>query len=239
MGSTATGFSSARRRLCRAAVLALLSRQGPRRRRTATRKSASRFGMEDASYANSLQGRTVSRARQHRDREDQEPANPKEELNSNGHLPSPEDKQFELFAEGGATVRPRLTSTAAASPARTGAVSVCTTKAYRELQQAVRCAIRTPRLRPCRTRTSGRSRHLRRNRLPGRCVPKEFHDQYIGQLAFERDLAQDDGKGSSFTAEHGGDLLISNDVVPPVDCYSARRQRLHRRLVRRNGGALD
>lgn len=52
--------------------------------------------------------------------------------------------------------------------------------------------------------------------------PKEFHDQYIAGNLLSNAVYwhQMTPKGSSFTAKHGGDLLVGNDTwFRPVDCF--------------------
>jgi putative membrane-bound dehydrogenase-like protein len=52
--------------------------------------------------------------------------------------------------------------------------------------------------------------------------PKEFHDQYIAGNLLSNAIYWHimTPKGSSFTAKHGGDLLVSNDTwFRPVDCF--------------------
>jgi len=75
----------------------------------------------------------------------------------------------------------------------------------------------------CRTRIS-RAAHVTCGGIiyQGDAYPKEYQDQYIaGNLlsnaVYWHKLTP---KGSSFTAEHGGDLLVANDTwFRPVDCF--------------------
>lgn len=196
------------------------------------------FGMEDThSYANSLQwgpdgwlygahGSTVTAKIKN-------PANPKEELEFQQGIwrYHPKTKQFELFAEGGGNTYGLDFDKYGRCIAGTNwggfAMLHHVQGAYYVKGFSKHGPLHNP-------HTYGYFDHVPYKNFKGGHVtcggivyqadayPKEFHDQYIAGNLLSNAIYwhKMTEKGSSFTAEHGGDLLISNDTwFRPVDCY--------------------
>jgi putative membrane-bound dehydrogenase-like protein len=196
------------------------------------------FGMEDThSYANSLQwgpdgwlygahGSTVTAKIKN-------PANPKEELEFQQGIwrYHPKTKQFELFAEGGGNTYGLdfdkygrcIAGTNWGGFARLHHVQ----GAYYVKGFSKHGPLHNP-------HTYGYFDHVPYENFKGGHVtcggivyqadayPKEFHDQYIAGNLLSNAIYwhKMTEKGSSFTAKHGGDLLVANDSwFRPVDCY--------------------
>jgi putative membrane-bound dehydrogenase-like protein len=196
------------------------------------------FGMEDThSYANSLQwgpdgwlygahGSTVTAKIKN-------PANPKEELEFQQGIwrYHPKTKQFELFAEGGGNTYGLDFDKYGRCIAGTNwggfAMLHHVQGAYYVKGFSKHGPLHNP-------HTYGYFDHVPYKNFKGGHVtcggivyqadayPKEFHDQYIAGNLLSNAIYwhKMTEKGSSFVAEHGGDLLISNDTwFRPVDCY--------------------
>lgn len=196
------------------------------------------FGMEDThSYANSLQwgpdgwlygahGSTVTAKIKN-------PANPKEELEFQQGIwrYHPKTKQFELFAEGGGNTYGLDFDKYGRCIAGTNwggfAMLHHVQGAYYVKGFSKHGPLHNP-------HTYGYFDHVPYEGFKGGHVtcggvvyqadayPKEFHDQYIAGNLLSNAIYwhKMTEKGSSFTAKHGGDLLVANDSwFRPVDCF--------------------
>jgi putative membrane-bound dehydrogenase-like protein len=196
------------------------------------------FGMEDThSYANSLQwgpdgwlygahGSTVTAKIKN-------PADPKEELEFQQGIwrYHPKTKRFELFAEGGGNTYgldfDRYGRCIAGTNWGGFAMLHHVQGAYYVKGFAKHGPLHNP-------HTCGYFDHVPYEGFKGGHVtcggivyqadayPKEFHDQYIAGNLLSNAVYwhKMTAKGSSFTAKHGGDLLVANDTwFRPVDCF--------------------
>ncbi len=199
---------------------------------------AAGFGMEDShSYANSLQwgpdgwlygahGSTVTAKIKN-------PANPKEVLEFQQGIwrYHPKTKQFELFAEGGGNTYgldfDKHGQCIAGTNWGGNAMLHHVQGAYYVKGFSKHGPLHNP-------HTYGYFDHVPYKNFKGGHVtcggivyqadayPKEFHDQYIAGNLLSNAIYwhKMTPKGSSFTAEHGGDLIVANDSwFRPVDCF--------------------
>jgi putative membrane-bound dehydrogenase-like protein len=196
------------------------------------------FGMEDThSYANSLQwgpdgwlygahGSTVTAHIKN-------PANPKEELEFQQGIwrYHPKTKRFELFAEGGGNTYGLDFDKHGQAIAGTNWGGFAMLHQVQGAYYVKGFAKHGPLHNPY---TYGYLDHVPYKNFKGGHVtcggivyqadtyPKEFHDQYIAGNLLSNAVYwhKRTPKGSSFVAEHGGDLLVANDTwFRPVDCF--------------------
>src|SRR5262245_19700711 len=196
------------------------------------------FGMEDThSYANSLQwgpdgwlygahGSTVTAHIKN-------PANPKEELEFQQGIwrYHPKTKRFELFAEGGGNTYGIDFDKHGQAIAGTNWGGFAMLHQVQGAYYVKGFAKHGPLHNPY---TYGYLDHVPYEGFRGGHVtcggivyqadtyPKEFHDQYIAGNLLSNAVYwhKMTPKGSSFTAKHGGDLLVANDTwFRPVDCF--------------------
>jgi putative membrane-bound dehydrogenase-like protein len=196
------------------------------------------FGMEDThSYANSLQwgpdgwlygahGSTVTAHIKN-------PANPKEELEFQQGIwrYHPKTKRFELFSEGGGNTYGLDFDKHGQAIAGTNWGGFAMLHQVQGAYYVKGFAKHGPLHNPY---TYGYLDHVPYKNFKGGHVtcggiiyqadayPKEFQDQYIAGNLLSNAIYwhKMTPKGSSFVAEHGGDLLVANDTwFRPVDCF--------------------